>query len=113
MLLQMQSLQLRRNISCCVFIADILQNRITAKKLSDLVKIKHSAVATRSSYQLQICLSHAQRNYERHEILRRCGRLFNQVSQVYTDSNGSRELFRKRIGQEQQYISKLLSFEIY
>jgi hypothetical protein len=113
MLLKLQSLKLRRKVSCCLFIADILQERIKVKKLSDLIKIKESAVFTRSHQLLQIHIPFASTGYQQHESLRRCSRLFNHVSKAFIESNGSRKVYRNKLGQDQQYISKLLSFEIY
>jgi hypothetical protein len=111
-LIKMESLEFRRKIACCLFVYDVLQNKINVKALSDLIVIRESNINTRQNMKFKIQVPFASTNYQKNETIRRCCRLFNQVSDAYIESNGSRNVFRKKISEDNNYVSKLLALRL-
>ena len=82
-LLNLRSLEVRRQIACCMFVYDVLVERIKVASLSSAFVIRRSERTLRSSGHTQFIVPFAATNYEANAVVGRCSRIFNLVFDLY------------------------------
>jgi hypothetical protein len=94
-IIDLRSLEVRRSVSCCMFVYDVLVERLRVASLSSSLVVRESGRTLRSSSQTQLVVPFAASNYEANAVIGRCCRKFNLVFDLF-DRNYSREWFRDR-----------------
>ena len=94
-IIQLETLNFRRNLLGACFTFDILENNIKVNELKDAVKMNNNRLTRHSPFLLEP-FHHT--TYGRNEPITRCIRLFNEYSKFYDrNSNNSKFTFKKRI----------------
>mgnify|MGYP006919411797 CR=1 FL=1 len=94
-MVNLRTLEVRREVACCMFVYDVLVERLRVASLSSSIIVREPGRTLRSSSQAQLLVPFTASNYEANAVVGRCCRIFNQVFDLY-DPNYSREWFRDR-----------------
>lgn len=95
-LLSMQTLKVRRQVACCLFVFDLLRENVRVPDLSNVMSFRQHLRTLRNSSVPQLIVPLASTRYESNAPLTRSARLFNIVS-IYYDETCSRDTFKRRI----------------